>query len=173
MKHIIRFGSRPLTLICVSAAIILSTGALAAASPANADAAQQADPNAATDEIPEIIVTAQRRSENIQKVPISITAIDAATATSKGIARVDDLSVIAPAVNVTQSQGGEGFVFIRGVGTSLGIPGLEPPIAYYVDGVYYAGQAAHAESFDDLERIEILKGPQGTLFGRNSTGGVI
>lgn len=122
--------------------------------------------------VQDIVVTAQRRSESLQKVPIAVTAATAETLETKGIKSTEDLNLISPSVNV-QRTSGVGAIFIRGVGSNSRAPMLEPPIAFYVDGVYYPGALSSSSSFANIERIEILKGPQGTLFGRNSMGGLI
>jgi iron complex outermembrane recepter protein len=120
----------------------------------------------------EIIVTAQRRSESLQDVPISVTALSSQQLSSVGISGIDDLAVAVPGLVVTD---GAGYLFthLRGVGATTAGAGLENPVALYVDGVYYANQTVGIFSFNNISQIEVLKGPQGTLFGRNSTGGLI
>jgi len=120
----------------------------------------------------EILVTAQKRQENLQKVPISILAFDEKAAQALGITNALDLAEAVPSVQFNQSS----LVsdpFIRGVGTSNNTPGDNPASATYIDGVYSTNQTAGFESLSNIERVEVLKGPQGTLFGRNAVGGVI
>jgi iron complex outermembrane recepter protein len=120
----------------------------------------------------EIVVTAQQRRENLQSVPISVTAISGLNLDSSGITTTTQLAqaVAGLSMRVTYNQLEP---TIRGVGTSAAGPGIENPVALYVDDVYYASQIATAFSMIDVEQVAVLKGPQGTLFGRNATGGVI
>lgn len=136
--------------------------------------AQEAAPQAADDSgaLEDIVVTAQRFAENLQKVPIAVSAISSDMLQSKGIRSTEDLNIVVPSVNV-QRTSGVGVIFIRGVGSNSRAPMQEPPVAFYVDGVYYPGALSSSSSFSNVERIEVLKGPQGTLFGRNSMGGLV
>ncbi|EZP74573.1 TonB-dependent receptor precursor [Sphingomonas paucimobilis] len=123
--------------------------------------------------IEDIVVTAQRRSESLQRVPITVSAVTADTVQALGITNTADLSAIAPSFTL-QTQIGNATPFIRGVGTqAAGSPGQENSVAIYVDGVYISAQAASIFALNSIERIEVLKGPQSTLFGRNATGGLI
>jgi iron complex outermembrane receptor protein len=122
----------------------------------------------------EIVVTAQKRSENLQKVPIDIAVVNEAQMESSGVTGVMDLKMLMPGVQVFSSAG-SGLPFIRGVGSAAIGPGIENPIATYVDGVYINDTIGTLINFNDLDidQIEVLKGPQGTLYGRNATGGLI
>lgn len=122
--------------------------------------------------IEEIIVTAQKRSENMQDVPIAITAHTAETLENLRIANSDDLSIAVPGLQITR-QADASTAFIRGVGNNNGSSGNEPSVPIYVDGVYNPFMRANVMEFNNIDRIEVLKGPQGTLFGRNATGGII
>ena len=130
------------------------------------------------DELQEIVVTAQKRSENIQNVPIAITAFTAETLQSKGLTDIHQLSNLTPNVNL---DGGAPFsgdtsvlsASIRGIGQDDFAFNLDPGVGVYLDGVYYARTFGANQSLLDVDRIEILKGPQGTLFGRNTIGGAI
>lgn len=124
------------------------------------------------DGVEDIIVTAQRRDERLQDVPIAITAVTSARLAAVGVSDSSDLAVLTPALTAPATQN----YFqprIRGVGTLAFGPGIENPIATYVDGVYIASAPASLVSFADIARVEVLKGPQGTLFGRNATGGLV
>ncbi len=122
--------------------------------------------------VQEIVVTAQRRSESLQRVPIAVTAIAGDALEAAGIQNTSELSLVTPGLNVTSSIG---YVLprIRGVGTAANAAGVENPVATYVDGVYYASQPSSLLSLNNIAQVAVVKGPQGTLFGRNATGGVI
>lgn len=135
------------------------------------ESAQPQDPNS----LGEIIVTAQKREERLQKVPISITAVSADQLQTAGVIGARDLPQVASGlVQIEGATGNTGqLAIIRGVGSSIAQLGVDSSVATYVDGVYSASKYANAVDFADIERIEVLKGPQGTLFGRNATGGAI
>ena len=118
-----------------------------------------------------VIVTANRRSENLQNVPVSVTAVSGANLVNSGVTNLQDLSAVVPGLVV--QNGGFATNHLRGVGSSTVGPGLENAISLYVDGVYYASAATNLVDFVDVSQVEVLKGPQGTLFGRNATGGLI
>ncbi|MPS68274.1 MAG: TonB-dependent receptor [Novosphingobium sp.] len=120
----------------------------------------------------EIIVTAQRRAENLQEVPIAITAVGSEALQSSGISETNTLTQAVPAVQFSRS-GASGLFFVRGVGTTNASIGDEGSNAFYVDGVYMPDLSSTVMQFNNIERIEVLKGPQGTLFGRNAFGGLI
>ena len=120
----------------------------------------------------EIIVTAQRREERLQEVPIAVAAVTAESLRNNGIDTTRDLPQMVPSVQFTRS-GASGLFFVRGVGTTNAAVGEESSNAVYVDGVYLADLAQAINNFNNVERIEVLKGPQGTLFGRNATGGLV
>src|SRR6187455_515254 len=123
-------------------------------------------------QIEEIVVTAQRRAENMQDVPIAISAMSADMLEALGAVDVLDLAAMAPGLYVGR-QLGSPLIYLRGVGTTSTQGGQESPTALYVDGIYYAELPGLNFSFNNIERIEVLKGPQGTLFGRNATGGLV
>src|SRR5882757_2512773 len=139
----------------------------------SATAKANAAPTAQTDEyaLEEVVVTAQRRSENLQNVPIAVTAITAETLQARGASNMTDMIAAVP--SVTMASGSYLQPRIRGIGNTAVGPGFESGVAVYVDGVYQASPAANLFSLSNIDRMEILKGPQGTLFGRNATGGVI
>lgn len=122
--------------------------------------------------VDEIIVTAQRRSEELQKVPVSVTAITPAKLEQLNLRDIQNLATVTPGVTFDT---GLGFaqVFIRGIGANFPAPGLESPVATYVDGSYVERADGTLFSLLDVGSIQVLKGPQGTLYGRNATGGVI
>jgi iron complex outermembrane recepter protein len=160
----------------VSGRSILASGAfgialtlcLAVAAP-GAEANQD---NAASTQLEEITVTAQKRSENLQNVPISVVAIPADQAANAGIKSTSDLEALTPGL-VSFDTGGYAQPHLRGIGTVANGPGVENPVALYVDGVYYGAMSASTLALNNIEQIEVDRGPQGTLFGRNATGGLI
>ena len=144
--------------------------------PVDASSSEQA-PDQAQDApssrlISEIVVTAQKREENLQDVPISITAFSADQLDARGVTGIKDLGPATPSLQFTDFVGYT-LVYLRGIGTDTFIPSAEPSVATYLDGIYFPAAHSLGQSFGALERIEVLKGPQGTLFGRNSTGGAI
>ncbi len=130
------------------------------------------DTAAATGGIGDIVVTATRRSENQQRVPISIVAFKGETLRTFNIASTAELPQLTPGLSFTKTLTGFN-AFLRGVGTTNSGYTSENPIAVYIDGLYLPNSAAAAFGFNNIERIEVLKGPQGTLYGRNTTGGLI
>jgi iron complex outermembrane receptor protein len=125
-----------------------------------------------------VVVTAQKRAENIQTVPIAITAFSEADLRNKNITDLNGLSRLTPNVNLdagTPFSGSNSVLAasIRGIGQDDFAFNLDPGVGVYVDGVYYARTVGANQNLLDVERIEILKGPQGTLFGRNTIGGAI
>ena len=120
----------------------------------------------------EMVVTAQRREQSLQSVPIAVTAMTAAQLEDLGFNDIASLEASIPGLTFTRS-GGTLSPYLRGVGTNNNVFNAEPSVATYVDGVYVASNISNMFSFNNIERIEVLKGPQGTLFGRNATGGVI
>ncbi|WP_285764835.1 TonB-dependent receptor [Biformimicrobium ophioploci] len=124
-------------------------------------------------EIEEVVVTAQKRAENLQEVPIAISAFTGEGIQDMGAQNLTDLGKFTPGVEMNNDTPLQPTYSIRGIETGDFTVGSDPAVAVYVDGVY-AGRGAGAEvPLADLERVEILKGPQGTLFGRNATGGAI
>ena len=122
----------------------------------------------------EIIVTAQKREQNIQDVPLAVTALSGGQLVEHGITDIFDLQQTAPGLIVDQSQTATTANFsIRGVGTSSQNFGLESSVGLYVDGVYRARQSSMINELVDIDRLEVLRGPQGTLFGRNTSSGAV
>jgi iron complex outermembrane recepter protein len=120
----------------------------------------------------EIVVTAQRKNENLQKVPLTVQAFSAKQLDASGITSTVDLARVTPGLAYGRGVG-LGSPFLRGVGTGGNGPGVENTVAVYVDGVYYASKSSAISDLENIERVEVLKGPQGTLFGRNASGGLI
>ncbi|MGE4430435.1 MAG: TonB-dependent receptor [Sphingobium sp.] len=135
--------------------------------------AQDADQTgSAASAIGDIVVTAQKRSENMMKVPVAISAFTGDMLQKSGVQGVQGLSVSTPAI-VYPSTGAYAQPYIRGVGSRLLQNGLDPSVATYIDNRYISRQSAVVFDFADIERVEVLKGPQGALFGRNASAGAI
>jgi len=120
----------------------------------------------------DIVVTAQRREERLQDVPIAMTALSGDALEQSGITNTQQLTQAIP--NLVMTSAGSSYqAVIRGVGTRGVTQGDESNVALYVDGVYQPDQTAANFEFLGIQRVEVLRGPQGTLFGRNATGGLI
>jgi len=149
-----------------SLALVLGIGAPAFAQEGQAPAAQEEGRNV-------IVVSAQKRDEDIQDVPISISAFNEAALDEAGITDIRDLRNIAPSLNLaTAPQLANTRVEIRGIGTS-GNTAIEPSVALFLDGAYVPRTAALVSGLNDIRSVEVLRGPQGTLFGRNASMGAM
>ncbi|MFM5949835.1 MAG: TonB-dependent receptor [Novosphingobium sp.] len=150
--------------------LLLSTSAISCAVPAMAQEA--ADEGG----LSEIVVTAQKREQNLQDVPIAISAIGAEKVSQLGISDSRDLSGMTPNVTITQgtTSNAAAVISIRGIPTPASETfGLDTSNGLYIDGIYIGRSGASGLDVMDIERVEVLRGPQGTLFGRNTTGGAI
>ena len=124
--------------------------------------------------IEEVIVSAEKRNESLQDVSISVTALTEDVLETKNITDFVGLSAIAPGVTVAKNEGYKTIISIRGVGDETNQNAIAAPsVALHMDGIFIASKFSLRTDFIDLERIEVLRGPQGTLFGQNSTGGTI
>ena len=122
----------------------------------------------------EIIVTAEKRSESLQDLSQAVTVLSGIDLDNRQISTFVDLSAIAPGVNIAKNEGFKTVITIRGVGYETNQNAIATPsVSYHLDGIYVASPYSLQTDFLDLERIEVLRGPQGTLFGQNSTGGAI
>lgn len=143
--------------------LVLAEGVRGQTPPAQAEAAPS---------LSEIVVTAQRRREDLQKVPLSVTAVTADSLEKSGITSTSELLNVVPGLTINPQVKG-GVPFVRGVGSQDTNAGNETAVAMYVDGAYYMDVTGILFPLNNIERVEVLKGPQGTLFGRNATGGLI
>lgn len=132
---------------------------------------QSVRPQSGSRLVEEIIVTAQKREENLQDVPISVSAFSADLLDARGITDPKDLPLATPGLTLGASAGFT-VTFLRGVGSDAFLM-ADPSVAMYIDGVYFPFAHGLAQNFGAIERVEVLKGPQGTLFGRNAVGGAI
>lgn len=158
MKHSQARGLKGLAMISASLFALMSGQAAAAAE----------------DSPQEVIVTAQKRSERLQEVPLSVAVVSADTLSRQHISQVEDLQMVAPSVSFTTSTSTRGQgLSIRGIGTLSFSDGVEPSVSTVVDGVVLGRQAMSVFDLIDVDRVEILRGPQGTLFGKNASAGVL
>lgn len=126
----------------------------------------------------EVTVTARKREEGLQDTPIAVSAFSGDSLAARGIQKVDDIANITPNmtfdnINTNGGGGNSAAIFLRGVGQRDFIPSADPGVGLYVDGVYFARSVGSVLDLIDVERVEVLRGPQGTLFGRNTTGGAV
>lgn len=131
--------------------------------------------NAATTQgIEEVLVTAEKRTGTVQETSIAITAYGSEELDLRGIEELEDLQFSAPNLVISHnSQSPVTYAYIRGIGSDQLVAGFDPGVAYHVDGIYVGQPSAMPGDMWDLERVEVLRGPQGTLYGRNTTGGSI
>lgn len=134
--------------------------------------AQQSQVLAETPMLEEVVVTAQKRAQSVQDIPIAITALSGNSLSEKGIRTTQDLQLATPGL-VYNENTSIAQPYIRGVGTDITTAGSEGSVATFVDGVYQVQLTGGIVAMHGIERIEVLKGPQGTLYGRNATGGAI
>ena len=120
----------------------------------------------------EVIVTAEKRFEGLQDVSQAVTALTSDEIEAKNITSMVDLSAIVPGVTVAKNEGYKTVISIRGVGNETNQNAIAAPsVAFHLDGIFIASPFALQTDFIDIDRIEVIRGPQGTLFGQNSTGG--
>jgi iron complex outermembrane receptor protein len=159
-----------------------STFALAAAAPALAQTAASSPPptpaapatSASTDALPTVVVTAQKRSENVQKVAVALTVVGADVMKQNGITNTEGLDEVVPSLEFKKGTANvNSTLSIRGVGTQSFSSGAEPSVSTVVDGVVYGRAGMAFQEFTDIDHIEVAGGPQGTLFGKNASAGAV
>src|SRR5688572_16673893 len=174
-----RVGARSALLGSIALAALTLSGAGLAQEATTTEAAPPADAQttdeAASASDPEIVVTARRRTEVLQDVPIAVTAYSGEQLERQGALDITDVSDTTPNVNLETSRGTNTTLtaFIRGVGQQDPVAGFEQGVGIYLDDVYLNRPQGALLDIYDVERIEILRGPQGTLYGRNTIGGAV
>src|SRR6478735_868376 len=155
-----------------------SLGALCAVFASPAAAAQDTQPapsgpvqDASQGGISDIIVTAQRVEESGQRIPVPVDILEPAELVQQNVIRAEDLSRLSPSLSANGGGGPTTVFFVRGVGNATVNGYSDPAISFNYDGVYIGRPTSTSGVFYDLQRVEILKGPQGTLYGRNATAG--
>ena len=158
-------------ILAGTAALALAAGAQAQVAATTAPLATAADPdNGST----EIIVTAQKRSERLQDVPLAVTVVSGETLAAQGRVSLEGAQYLVPSLNFLKSGTTlNQSLFLRGVGTATFSIAGEPSVSTVLDGVVFSRAGEAFSDLVDIERIEVLRGPQGTLFGKNSSAGVI
>lgn len=159
-------------------AILAGTAAVSALGPVQAHGQTQVAGTAAGEGSAEIaadasiVVTARKRAETIKDVPAAVTAITGDVLAERGLNSVREAAVLSPGLNINSDGAGRAFVAIRGVGVTL-VQSVQPGVGLFVDGIYRPNTAYLNNPLVDVERIEVLRGPQGTLYGKNTLGGAI
>jgi iron complex outermembrane receptor protein len=144
------------------------------APPGNPPAAATTPLEDSAPRVDDIIVTAQKRSENLQDVPVAVSAVTGKTLENKRILDLVDLSNATPGLQIkSDDNGANPRIFIRGVGVNDFNPATASAVGIYADGIYVGSPLAQRFAFFDLQQAEVLRGPQGTLYGRNTTGGAV
>lgn len=162
-----------------SRSVYLASSAFAIALAATPAWAQESDSanetaTALTGGVKEIIVTARKRQESVQDVPVAVSAFSAEQIETRDVTSIEKIAAIAPQFNVGRASNGSGAqLTLRGIGSSSTSIGIEQSVAVIVDGAYYGQGRVIQEGFFDLQRVEVLKGPQALFFGKNATAGVI
>ncbi|WP_374410329.1 TonB-dependent receptor [Novosphingobium colocasiae] len=175
----IRFGVSGGTVLCALLACTGLTPVAAFAQDTGGVGGQAATAGAATEEseasgqLQDIVVTAQRREQKLQDVPVAVTAFDGKALQATGVTTVKELTFVDPSLNIPQVVGVY-LPFLRGIGNAAGGNlGNESSVPVYIDDLYYTRLTTAYLAINSIDRVEVLKGPQGTLFGRNSSGGAI
>jgi len=128
----------------------------------------------AQQQLEEIVVTATKRTQTLQETPVAVTVTTAETIEQAQILDVNDLQSVVPSLRIAQLQNSTNTnFFIRGFGNGSNNPGIEPSVGVFVDGVFRSRSAGAISDLPSLERVEVLRGPQSTLFGKNASAGVI
>lgn len=164
--------------------VLLLAGSAMVAMPAAAQTAQPVAPVAAGPAVPaaaeadpaatgqDVVVTARKRREVLQDVPVAATAVTGDTIERRGLVSARDIAALTPGLNINSDAAGRAFVSIRGVGVTL-VDTVQPGVGIFIDGIYQQNTSYLNNPLVDVERVEVLRGPQGTLYGKNTLGGAI
>ncbi|MET0983089.1 MAG: TonB-dependent receptor, partial [Telluria sp.] len=160
--------------IATAALLALSSSAMGVAHAQEASGAPAPASETAGD-VQKVVVTARRREETLQDVPVSVTAFSADQLSKQGVPDVTALALALPNTTLKASRATNSTLtaFIRGVGQADPLAGFESGVGIYIDDIYLARPQAAVADIYDVERIEVLRGPQGTLYGRNTIGGAV
>ncbi len=153
---------KTLLLGTVFAALLVPAASFAQSAPAGEQATN----------VDEVIVTARKREERLFDVPVAVTAVNSDTIESRQLTSVRDVAAITPGLNINSDAAGRAFISIRGIGTTL-LDSVQPGVGIFVDGIYQANTSYLNNPTLDVAQIEVLRGPQSTLFGQNTLGGAI
>ncbi len=166
MKHLYQFAA-----VALASGVALSAFAQSGAPSTQAVPAREA--NQSSERVDEIVVTSRRREEIAQEVPIPVTVVSGDLVADSGGFNVNRIKELIPSVQLYSSNPRNTALSIRGQGTTFGLTndGIDPGVGYYIDGVFFARPAITTLDFLDIERVEVLRGPQGTLYGKNTTAG--
>jgi iron complex outermembrane receptor protein len=149
-------------------------GCLIVMVPIAASAVVESDPDSQTGQLLEVTVTATRREEPLQRVPVAVSVLSGNELEAQNLNNLEDVSSVLPAVGFrTGASNKDRDIFVRGIGTITTSPGVDPSVATVIDGVVLARPGQATVELLDIDRIEVLRGPQGTLFGKNASAGVV
>ena len=160
------------TVLAFASPAVAQDTATATAAAADTTAQTGTTAGAPADDSAEVVVTARRREETLQNVPVAITAVSGDQIERRGLTSVREVAQQVPGLNINSDGSGRAFVAIRGVGVTL-VQSVQPGVGLFVDGIYRPNTAYLNNPLLDVERIEVLRGPQGTLYGKNTLGGAI
>ncbi len=165
-------------LFCATATLALAPAAAVVAADASASPSGEAAPQSAqaaqAPTLNEIVVTVQKREQSLQSVPLSVSAVTSQTLKQAGVIDMKGIAALVPSLSVSQTIGPLNQSYrIRGMGSDANIPTFEPDVALFVDGVYMPRSGMGVDDLVEVERVEVLEGPQSTLYGKNATAGVV
>ena len=175
LKAALGLSASAAALLFAGAALAQETATASPAPEGSFEIAQLSPPRTASDVVGQVVVTARRRTETLQQVPIAATVVGADALERQGVNTIQQLTALTPSAQVLSTNPRNTAITIRGLGASYGLAndGLEQGVGVYVDQVYNSRPASATFDFIDIERVEVLRGPQGTLFGKNTTAGAL
>jgi iron complex outermembrane receptor protein len=165
--------SRAIFWVSAAPLALIASGQAFAQEAAQQSASSTASPQEVSSQLADIVVTAERRSSSLQRTPIAIQAVDGGALQEANVSKPVDLVKLVPGLSVSRGFGGLNNIYVRGIGAQIINAFGDMAVAQSIDGAYVARGTALSGAFLDVARIEVLKGPQGTLYGRNATGGAI